>query len=224
MSRTSPCRSIILCFAFLGIIVEASHAQVRPRVQAGWGATYLISPGHEIQSLPGRTGFAGIGIDIGGESRMRFQPAINYVAAAYRSSLAYRIAFVSTRSAVDLDLLLGFPQMNRTTIQAGIFGGRTTSSNAYIEQKGQNNLGGAGMHAVRTAHLAHSMRAGLVLGLAIPLGAQARFGLDIRLRQHIIPLVESDQYHALINQAPQQVLATNTRASELTVGLGYLLK
>ncbi len=213
----------LLVWVLLSLVQIGVCQTVRPSFVAGWGGNLLTSPGTELRSFVGRTGYVGAGVEIG-EGKIIFHPRVSFLAANFRTEMANRLYFVSRRSAFDLELLAGFRQMNRTLWLIGVFGGKVSQANAFIEQDRQNVVTGAALPALRARHLETRERAGVLGGLRIPLGSAGRLALDIMLRQHLIPLVEEDQYHALPFQPEQLVLHQKTLATEFTIGLGYLIK
>ncbi len=182
----------------------------------------LTSPGVALSTAPGRTGYFGAGLAVGGMDKVHVRASFSFAAAAFRTRMAYRVHFVSRRNAADFDLLAGFPQMNGTTLLVGGFIGRVLDSGAFVEQQGQDVFQGQPPYYYdHTAHDLHTNRAGFILGMNIPLSSAGRLEMDIRLKQHLIPLVEEDQYFTLVFQPEQQVLSRSTRATEITIGLSY---
>lgn len=217
----------LLLFCLLALC-SASHAQgVEPRIQARWGTNLLTSPGSDLRSSPGRTGSIGASFTIGNgwERKLRIQPALAYSGSAYKSRMAYRTFFVSVRNSIQLDLLLAFPQMNGANLLVGPFFGKVQRTNALFQQGDQNSVyqGFVGARA-RAEHYPLKQEAGLVLGLSFPFRENGGFGMDIILRQHLIPLVEKEQSFAMQFSPDQQVLATNTRPTILSVGVHYRFK
>ena len=207
---------------------SASHAQgVEPRIQASWGTNFLTSPGSDLRSSPGRTGSIGASFTIGNgwDLKLRIQPALAYSGSAYKSRMAYRTFFVSVRNSIQLDLLLAFPQMNGAKLLVGPFFGKVQRTNALFQQGDQNSVyqGFVGARA-QAEHYPLKQEAGFVLGLSFPFRENGGFGMDIILRQHLIPLVEKEQSFAMQFSPDQQVLATNTRPTILSVGVHYRFK
>lgn len=215
------CRWLIILVSFT--CSPGLHAQgLQPRIHAAWGTNFLTSPGTDLATSPGRSGYFGASISIGSEGgKITFHPALGISAAAYRTRMAYRIHFVSQRTSVDLDLLMGIRQLNRTILMAGIFAGRVTAASASIEQKARDVIYGNAYPVLHADHHAHDLRAGVILGMAIPLGRTGRWMIDLRVRQHAVPLVNDEQFHQLIFEAEQLVLSTNTRPTEITFGLNF---
>src|SRR5687768_15487050 len=95
---------ILLCLTY-SIGLQAQGLQ--PRVHGGWGSNFLISPGTDLRTSPGRSGYIGASFSIGSkEGKITFHPALGISAAAYRTRMAYRLHFVSQRTSLDLDLLM----------------------------------------------------------------------------------------------------------------------
>jgi len=206
----------------------ASHGQgLEPRLHASWGTNMLTSPGVDLESSPGRTGaLAGsITIGTGWNSKIRFQPAFAYTGSAYRTRMAYRVFFVTVRSSMQLDLLAAFPQANGATLVVGPFVGRVQRARALFEQGEQSSaFQGFATGRLMAEHFPLQNEAGLVLGYSFPFSESGRFGIDLRFRQHLLPLVEQEQFFALQFSPDQQVLATNTRPSILSIGAYFRLK
>jgi len=214
----------VLLAGLLGLAPLVASAQgVVPRAQAGWGTNMLFSPGTDLESSPGRTGYAGLGLTLGGkDARVVFQPAVSITGSAYRTRMAYRVHFVTQRTTMELDLVLGFRQMSGTVLQAGLFAGTVTKATALIEQGARETfVQGYQDPRLRNEHFPNARQAGIVLGLVVPITNDHRLGLDIRIRQHLVPLVERDQSFALVFNPEQLVIATNTKPTVLTVGFGY---
>ncbi len=212
----------LLSFCLVALCCASQAQGVEPRIQASWGTNLLTSPGTDIRSSPGRTGSIGAAFTIGNgwERKLRIQPTILYTGSAYNTRMAYRTFFVTVRNSVQLDLLLAFPQMNGANLLIGPFFGKVQRTNAFFQQGDQNSAyqGYVGARA-QSEHYPVKREAGLVLGISFPFRENGSFGMDILLRQHIVPLVEKDQFFAMQFSPDQQVLATNTRPTILSLGL-----
>lgn len=219
-------RSLLISLSVLFLLPPAMAQNVEPRIAAAWGTNLLTSPGKDLDSSPGRTGSVGASITLGTgwQGKLRLRPTVSYVGSAYRTRMAYRAFFVTRRNSVQADLLLAFPQGGATFV-VGPFVGRVVRSGAVFEQ-GSPDAFIQGMASARlmNEHYPVGHEAGIVLGYGFALGAEGRFGIDLLFRQHLVPLVERDQSFALQFSPDQQVLATNTRASILSVGMHYRLK
>ncbi len=205
-----------------------SHGQgVEPRIQAYWGTNLLTSPGTDIVSSPGRTGGIGAAFTVGNgwERKIRLHPGVAFTGSAYRTRMAYRVFFVTVRNSIQADLLLAFPQMNGATLVVGSFFGRVQRARAVFEQGEQSSaFQGFSTARLMAEHFPVEREAGIVLGYRFPFSESGRFGLDLQLRQHLLPLVEQDQFFALQFSPDQQVLATNTRPTILAIGAYLRLK
>lgn len=214
---------VLLCWA-----PTLVHGQgVQPRLMAGWGTNLLTSPGAGLDSSPGRTGYVGASITVGNgwRGKLRLQPTVCFVGSAYRTRMAYRAFFVTRRNSFQADLLLAFPQMNGATLVLGPFVGSVGRASALFEQGSPDAfIQGQTTARILAEHVPIEHEAGFVLGYSFPLGEEGRFGIDLRFRQHLVPLVEQEQSFALQFSPDQQVLATNTRASILSVGAHFRVK
>lgn len=200
---------------------------VEPRILAYWGTNMLTSPGTDLASSPGRSGGIGAGLTVGNgwERKIRIEPSLAYSGSAYRTRMAYRVFFVAVRNSIQADLLLAFPQMNGATLVVGPFVGRVQRARAVFEQGEQSSaFQGFSTARLMAEHFPVEREAGIVLGYRFPFSESGRFGLDLQLRQHLLPLVEQDQFFALQFSPDQQVLATNTRPTILAVGAWFRLK
>lgn len=218
----------ITYFLFAYALTLAVQGQgLEPRLHASWGTNMLTSPGEDIRSSPGRTGaIAGsITIGTGWNAKVRIQPAIAYTGSAYRTRMAYRVFFVTVRNSLQADLLVAFPQMNGATLVVGPFVGRVQRARALFEQGEQSSaFQGFATGRLMAEHFPLQNEAGFVLGYSFPFSESGRFGIDLRFRQHLMPLVEQDQFFALQFSPDQQVLATNTRPSILSIGAYFRIK
>jgi hypothetical protein len=213
------------CLSIIMLCSMGAKAQgVEPSVYFSWGTNLLISPGKDITSSPGRTIAFGASMTIGNgwQGKLRLEPALSYTGSAYRTKMAYQVHFVTIRSSFQFDLLLALPQMNGARLRVGPFIGKVRNAKAAYEQGSNNtNVQGADGPRLQAEHFPVMQEAGFVLAYSFTLGRPGRFGLDLIFRQHLMPLVEKDQYFALQFSPEQLVLATNTRASILSVGLYY---
>lgn len=202
---------------------SASAQATEPRVHGAWGTNLLTSPGADMRSSPGRTGQLAFSFTLAGEQRkVLFQPALILSHSAYRTRMAYRVHFVTERTQLGVDMIMGFPQLSGTVLQAGLFAATVTRVNNRIELDAQDNYFPIYNDAsIQRDHYHRSGQAGIVLGLAVPLSKDFKWGLDIQVRQHLIPLVDRGQEFALINRPAQPVMAENTRPSILTFGISY---
>ncbi|MCW5898276.1 MAG: hypothetical protein KIT10_03315 [Flavobacteriales bacterium] len=224
-----PCPGVaplgfILALLPIAIVAPPSKAQfVEGRVHGAWGMNLLTSPGEDLTSSPGQTIMLNGSITLAGEKRkVLFQPALNLGFNAYRTRMAYRVHFVTERTQLGLDMVLGFPQMSGTILQAGFFAATVTRVNNRIENDAQGVFFPLYNQAqLQRDHFHRPGQAGVILGLAVPLAREFKWGLDLQLRQHLIPLVERSQEFALINRPPQLIMAESTRATILTIGLSY---
>lgn len=206
------------------LVGSASNAQqVVPRFSAGWGTNFLTSPGTDLVTAPGRSGYLGAGLSVGG--KVRFEPDFLFTGNTYRTRMAYKVYAAATRISFRADLLVGFPQMNKATLRVGPFIGIIRRSDVNLVQGDQNTFfGNYNIASLKMGHRAESMEAGVALGYAFPVSNDGRFQLEFQLRQHIIPLVEQDQYFALQFSPEQLVFSTNTRPTVISLGGVFLLK
>lgn len=217
-------RCALVSLFLLGWCSSCRSQGLGPSIHGSWGSNLLTSPGADLLSSPGRTGSIGASLTIGSgwEKKLRIQPTVSYSASAYRTRMAYRAFFVSVRNSIQVDLLVAFPQMNGATLLVGPFIGSILRSNAYFQQGDQNSAFQAQVAARALAqHFPLKNEAGLVLGYSFPFQEGGRLGMDLQLRQHLLPLVEQDQFFALQFSPDQQVLSTTTRATILSVGFHY---
>ena len=199
-------------------VAQSSELQVL----GAWGTNLLTSPGADLESSPARSGHFSVGLlRAAGREGNTLEAGVRLSGNAYHTRMAYRTFFVSQRTTMGLDLLRGFGQGGGSSFKVGFFADLVLSASATVYQQGQNtNLPIFNDPRINTQHIPTDVQAGVVLGWHIPLGS-GRLGLDIQLRQHLVPLVGSDQSFAIPFQAEQQVLSTNTRATVLLAGLSY---
>lgn len=217
-------RSMLAALAMSGLFMCATFAQVpEMRVSAGWGTNLLFSPGTELQSSPGRTGSMALSMGVGtGWGKVHLQPALHYTGSAYRTRMAYQAFFVTRRSSLQLDLTVAARQMNGATLVVGPFVGFVQGASALFEQGSRANVvQGITTARILNEHFPNDREAGVVLQYSIPLDEKKRFGLDLSIRQHLLPLVEREQSYALQFSPDQRVLATNTRPTIVMVAVHY---
>lgn len=213
-----------LVLAMAGIMGATLQAQVpEMRISAGWGTNLLTSPGTELQSSPGRTGSLALSVGVGtGWGKVHLQPALHYTGSAYRTRMAYQAFFVTRRSSLQLDLTIAATQMNGATLLVGPFMGFVQRASALFEQGSRANfVQGISTARILNEHFPNDREAGVVLQYSIPLDEKKRFGLDLGVRQHLLPLVEQEQFYALQFSPDQRVLATNTRPTILMAAVHY---
>lgn len=217
-----------LLFLTTALAADRACAQgLEPRLYFSWGTNILTSPGADITTSPGRTGSLGAAITVGNgwESKLRLVPAFSYTGSTYRTLMDYRSYFAVIRTSYQLDVMVGFRQMNGATLFVGPFYGWVRKAKAAYEQGSKNTyIQGGTTGRIMAEHYPNLREAGFVLGYSFPLDSKKRFGLILLFRQHIIPLVDKDQYYALQFSPDQQVLSTDTRASIFSVGLHYRFK
>jgi hypothetical protein len=193
------------------------------RVHGGWGTNLLLSPGEDVTHSPGRTGHVGLALTYGKpDQKVLVHSTVRLTGSAYRTRMAYQVWFVSQRNTMEMDLMAGFRQMNRTILQVGVFAGRTTRGSAIVEQGRKTTVQPLFPDPrVRTGHFPNNSVFGVTLGMAIPLDPNDRFGLEFQIRQHLLPFVDAPQSLALPFQPEELVLADNTKASILLVAVSY---
>lgn len=195
---------------------------VAPSVHAAYGPNLLFSPGSDLESSPGRSGYVALQAAIGKpEGRVAFVPALRASQHAFRTRMAYRVHFTTVRSQFDLDLAIGLRQMSGTVWQIGGFVGRVTKVTNRIEQRADDMAFPRYPLTTLSDKLYDRDQFGALLGLKVPLDARHRWSLDLMLRYHFTPLVNEDQYVALVHRPAQLVTTTRTRPMTFTVGLGY---
>ncbi len=219
---TRPFHRIVFVCSML-LIVAPTRAQekaLRPHMELGGGINILTSPGTGLRSGMGGSGHLAAGLSIEADL-LSFHPRLVISTAGFRSHMAPGTHFVSQRSALDLELAVGRELPNGPTVVAGIFAGTVLEAHTMVETRYANVVRGQTVPTMLSDHHVHPRRAGIVLGALLPLGRAHRWAWCVRLRQHLIPLVQEDQFQVLANGDAYRVLSGNTRPTELTLGLGF---
>ena len=213
----------IACVCGMIVVLSLAWAQekaLRPHLELGAGINMLTSPGTGIRSGVGGSAHmaAGLSLDAG---ILSFHPRAMLSTAGFRTHMERGTHFVSQRSALDLEFAVGYRLPKGAVIMAGILAGTVLEANTMVEQRFGNVVRGNTAATIHPAQLASSRRAGVLFGALLPLDRPKRWALCIRLRQHLLPLVQEHQYQGLPNGKDYWVLADNTRPTELLLGLGF---
>lgn len=207
----------LLSCAFPGS--AALFGQLNPTLVGGLGANSLLAGGADIKARTGMSNYLGTHITLGSRERaVHFRPTLNYAWAYYRTRLNDFVDHRANRSALQLDLVVGLRAGEYGAWMIGPFAGAVLSSSSSFQERAGTNAPSFGQ---QMGSMATTMQAGAVVGYSVQLGSTGKWEMDLRIRQHLIGLVQNDQWYTVSNGPQALLLTTTSRPLEMTIGLGW---
>lgn len=218
---TFPLSRPIALGALLLLARSTADAQgLQPTLTVGGGPNVLLAAGADIDARTGLSNYIGAHLTLGrSEAMLSVRPGLQYAWGRYRTRVTDLVDHLATRSALQLDVLAAIRAGEYGAWLAGPFVGAVLSSGYTMRERGTAQA--SAPLGQQYGSMATSMQLGVVLGYSVQLGTSGKWDMDLRLRQHLSPLLVNDHWYTVPNGPQELLLTTTARPLDVTIGLGW---